>query len=171
MTRPSLLAAALVLSVAPLTGTVLAQTAPSSPLKVTLSRFLVGKDAKGKEILLDKDSVRPGDVLAYQASAQNLIDKNLTDLNVNVPIPQNFVYVADSARMVVNGQVITPKFSIDGKTFAFAPLKKKVQVTKNGVTSTEEVTVSPNEYRAVQFPVAVLAAKSSVVGEIRTTVK
>ena len=165
--------ALLLLPCAAVAQTQAAQTQASSPVQVTLIRLLVGKDAGGKETLkaLSNDNTRPGEVLAWQASAQNNLDRSLSGLRLNVPIPASTVYVADSARMVVNGQAVTPLFSLDGKTFAPAPLKKKVQVTRDGVTSTQEVVVQPNEYRAVQFLVPVLAAGSSVQAEVRTTVQ
>ncbi|WP_425148291.1 hypothetical protein [Deinococcus sp.] len=167
-----MVAAALALTLAALPGRATAQTA-ASPVQVALVSLVVGKDAKGNEVLfaLPKSGTRPGEVLAWQATAQSTSDKDLRGLTLNIPIPEATVYVAESAKMTVNGQAVTPKFSTDGKTFAFAPLKKTVQVTKNGVTSSEEVTVSPSEYRAVRFMVPVLAAKTSVLAEVRTSVK
>ena len=46
-----------------------------------------------------------------------------------------------------------------------------MQVTKDGVTSTREVVVPSDEYRAVRWTLLALAAGSRVQAEVRTSVR
>ena len=77
-------------------------------------------------------------------------ERSFSNLALIIPIPASGTYQNSSATLKVGGVNVTPWLSVDGRTFARAPLKRKVQVTKDGVTSTPEVVVPSDEYRAVR---------------------
>ena len=158
-----------------------AQTAPASPaatsaepVRVVLASLIVGKDAKGKEVLTptsDAARPRPGDLLAWRATAVNDLKSGVLNLALTIPIPPTTAYVGGSAALKLGAQTLTPLFSLDGQTFAPAPLKRRVNVVKDGVTSVQEVTVPPSEYRAVRWILPTLGAQSQVLAELRTSVR
>jgi len=144
------------------------------PVRVQLASLLVGRDARGAETFTATgDSVRPrpGDLLLWRAAAVNDLPRPVQNLALTVPFPATTTYVNGSAVLRVGTRTLTPLFSTDGSTFAPAPLKKKVSVTRDGVTTVQEVTVQPNEYRAVRWMLPTLDAKSQVAAEVRTTVR
>lgn len=150
-----------------------AQTAPA-PVRVTLASLLVGQDSKGQEVLTPVgDSVhpRPGDLLAWQATAINDLSRGVSNLVLTIPVPASTVYVGGSAQLRLAGQTVTPIFSLDGQTFAPAPLKRKVSVVRDGVAAMQEVTVPPSEYRAVRWVLPALATHAQAVAELRTSVR
>lgn len=151
MIRPAFLLLAL-------TGASLAQGA--SPLTVNLTQSLIRTvTANGKSTeqrVPSPASVRPGDVLAQTLTARNTGTVALRDVRVQLPVPPNTVYLAPDGAPEVGARA---EYSIDGgKTFAPAPLRKKVTVTENGKAVTREVEVRPSEYQAVRWTLGTLGA-------------
>ncbi|WP_424951561.1 hypothetical protein [Deinococcus sp.] len=157
----------------PQTATPTANTS-AEPVRVVLASLIVGKDAKGQETLTatsDSARPRPGDLLAWKAIAVNDLPRGVLNLALTIPIPASTAYIGGSAALKVGAQTISPIFSVDGQNFAPAPLKRRVNVVKDGVTTVQEVVVLPSEYRAVRWMLPTLAAKSQVVAEVRTSVR
>ena len=155
-------------------ATTLQTSAAVQPVRVELVSLLVGKDAKGHETLTpttDAARPRPGDLLSWKATAINDLNTSVANLALTIPIPATTAYLNGSATLKIGGAVVTPWFSLDGRTFAPAPLKRKVTVTKGGVSTIQEVVVPPNEYRAVRWTLPALAAGSQVQAEVRTGVR
>ena len=151
-----------------------AQSTPSQPVHVLLASLIVGKDAKGQETLTPTSGStrpRPGDLLAWKATAFNDLTSSVPDLALTIPIPATTAYLEGSAVLRVGSQTLSPVFSFDGQHFAPAPLKREITVVRNGVSTLQEVTVPPSEYRAVRWILPTLAARSQVLAELRTSVR
>ncbi|MBX8463751.1 MULTISPECIES: hypothetical protein [unclassified Deinococcus] len=150
-----------ILLTALLVGTALAQGA--APLKLDLSMSLVRSvkvDGKVTEQFSPSPkNVQPGDLISQVVNVRNTGGKVLKNVPVTLPVPKNTVYMAPEKDM----SVARTEYSIDGgKTFAAAPLKKKVTVTENGKTVTREVEVKPNEYTAVRWTISEISANQTL---------
>lgn len=150
-----------ILLTALLFGTVLAQGA--APLNLDLSMSLVRSvkvDGKVTEQFSPSPkNVQPGDLISQVVNVRNTGGKVLKNVPVTLPVPKNTVYMAPEKDM----SVARTEYSIDGgKTFAAAPLKKKVTVTENGKTVTREVEVKPNEYTAVRWTISEISANQTL---------
>ncbi len=149
----------------------LAQNA--SPLVLTLGQSLIqivqidGKAAEKRTP--NYTSVRPGDLLAQTVTARNTSTRTLVNVAVKLPVPDGMVYAAPDGPVLAG---VRSEYSIDGgKTYAPAPLKKKVTVTENGKAVTREVEVKPNEYDAVRWTIATLPAGTEKTLGFRVQVK
>lgn len=145
-----------------LTGIAAAQA--SSPLTLTLAQALVqtvtlaGKSTE--RLTPDPKNVRPGDVLNQVVTARNTGTKALGGVVVRLPVPRGTTYLKPAP---LNAAVVKTEFSADGgKTYASAPLKRRVSVTENGETVTREVVVKPSEYTNVRWTLAQLPKGESV---------
>ncbi|GBF05981.1 hypothetical protein DAERI_060241 [Deinococcus aerius] len=154
-----------------LSAAALAQGA--SPLTLSLSQALVqavtvaGKTTEKR--IPDYVKARPGDVLAQTLTARNVSARPLTNVALRLPVPAGMVYLAPDGPMP---EGVRTEYSVDGgKTFAPAPLKKKVTVTENGRAVTKEVEVQPNEYQAVRWTIAALPAGTGKTLGFRVQVK
>ncbi|THF85032.1 hypothetical protein E7T09_18500 [Deinococcus sp. KSM4-11] len=150
-------------------GTVLAQTA--NPIVLNLTLFAVHSvQADGKtteQLVPNPGNVLPGDVLSQVVTVKNTGTKAVMNLPVTLPVPKNTFYMAPEAGLPVT----RTEYSIDGKTFAPAPLMKSVTVTENGKSVTKQVEVKPGEYTAVRWYVAELGAQATVKLGYRIQVK
>ncbi|MFC4427853.1 hypothetical protein [Deinococcus navajonensis] len=152
-----------------LLGSALAQT--SSPLLLSLSLSqvkTVTAGGKTTEMLVPAKGNVPGDLLSQLVTAKNTSTKALKNVRIPLNVPKATFYVApekgiDGARA---------EYSIDGgKTFAPAPLKKKITVTENGKSVTREVEVKPSEYQAVRWTIPELAPGQTLKLGYRIQVK
>lgn len=123
-----------------------ANVAPS--IKAQLQAFKVLLQTDGDEKLASADVANPGDVIEYQATYSNDGGRAATNLNATLPIPTALSYVPNTASP---GGFMA---STDAKTFAPAPLQRKVK-DANGKTVT--VAVPFSEYRALRWNVKTLA--------------
>ena len=117
-------------------------------IQAQLQAFKVLLQKDGDEKLAAADVANPGDVIEYQATYSNNGKSAATNLNATLPIPSALAYVPNTA---------TPggfMASTDAKTFAPAPLQRKVK-DQNGKTVT--VMVPFSEYRALRWNVKQLA--------------
>lgn len=145
----------------------------TSPLSLVYDQVLiqtVKQDGKTTEKRTPNHiRVRPGDVLAQTVAARNTSTRPLANVAVKLPVPAGMVYLAPDGAAPAN---VRTEYSIDGgKTFAPAPLKKKITVTENGKTVTREVEVRPNEYQAVRWTIATLPAGAEQKLSFRAQVK
>ena len=158
-----------------------------SLLSLTLERSLVVsavKDGKTVETLkANSEQVAPGAVLLEQVRVENLSDKILSKVKVDLPLPKNVVkagstvkantqassYLAGTATKPSNRWTL--EFSRDGgKTFAIEPLKKVVKVLEGGKNVDKEVVVSANEYTHARWTLANIAPKEKLVFGLRAKV-
>ncbi|ASN82748.1 hypothetical protein [Deinococcus ficus] len=158
-----------VLLLTTLLGTAYAAT--QAPLSLTLVQDLivrVQKDGKVTEQRLDMPkSIKPGDLLLEEVTARNTTRGVLRGAAINLPVPRGTTYAGDATR----NAAVTTLFTVDGKTFAEAPLKRKVTVTENGKSVQKEVTVQPNEYTGVRWVVGAIKPDESLKLSFRVTVK
>ena len=64
----------------------------------------------GKQVLKAVSRAKSGDVIQYQATYRNNIQKPMTDLALTLPVPANMVYVGSSSPAPTQA-------SLDGKKF------------------------------------------------------
>ncbi len=123
--------------------------AETSPVKVTLTAWLVTKGAGGEDVFTPAETARPGDLIEYRVESVNESGKPLKGQVLNLPIPAGTTYVGGSAAPAA------VQASIDGgKTFAPVPLMREVQKPGGG---TEKVPVPLAEYRALRWVVGIQA--------------
>ncbi|SEJ44026.1 hypothetical protein SAMN04488058_10836 [Deinococcus reticulitermitis] len=154
-----------------LPGLALAQGA--SPLALNLTQSLIQTVQEGGKATEKRTPgytrVRPGDLLAQNVTARNVSARTLANVAVKLPVPAGHVYVSPDGTAATG---VRTEYSIDGgKTFAPAPLKKKVTVTENGKAVTKEIEVKPNEYDAVRWTIATLPAGTEKTLGFRVQVK
>ncbi|WP_034387903.1 DUF11 domain-containing protein [Deinococcus sp. YIM 77859] len=154
-----------------LSGAAMAQSA--SPLVLHAAQALLQTVTVGGKVtekrVADPASVRPGDILAQTVTARNVSARALGNVAVKLPVPPNMVYLAPDGP---TPEGVRTEYSIDGgKTFAPAPLKKKVTVTENGKAVTREVEVRPSEYQAVRWTIPLLPAGAEKTLGFRVQVK
>ena len=100
----------------------------------------------GKQTLKTVTRAQKGDVIQYQATYRNNIQKPMTDIAVTIPVPNSMVYL--------NSGTATPvQASLDGKKFENLPIMRKV----NG----KMVEVPATQYRAVRWVIKNLLAQQS----------
>ena len=110
----------------------------------------------GKPVLKAVSRANKGDLLQYQATYRNNIQKPMTDLALTLPVPANMVYVSSSSPAPTQA-------SLDGKKFENLPIMRKV----NG----KMVEVPASQYRAVRWIVKTLPAQQSATVSINTKVQ
>ncbi|MVN87465.1 hypothetical protein GO986_11865 [Deinococcus sp. HMF7620] len=143
-----------------------------SPLKLTSGTSVVTQttqNGKTTEVLTDasKVAVVPGVLLDMAHTMQNVSATDLRGLKLDMKVDPATTF--RSAACTVAGVVTL--YSIDGKTFGAAPLKKTVTVTENGQQVQRQVEVKPSEYTNVRWQVPLLKASSQGRCAIRAVVK
>ena len=136
--------------------------ARSAAVGVVLTQAKVVKSADGKEQLVDAASVKPGDVLEYQAVYTNRTDKAVTGAMATLPIPEGLVYQPRSARPVSGAGVALQAATKDG-VFAAEPLMRQVKGKAEPVPYAE--------YRALRWNLGSLGAKAQATVSARAAVE
>ncbi|MGJ7528033.1 hypothetical protein [Variovorax sp. GB1P17] len=162
--------AIVVASLSGLAGTAMAQSATAATeaaqktqnkaVAVVLTQHKVVKDAQGKEQLLDAGSVKPGDVVEYQATYTNNTGKPVTGLVADLPIPEGLAYLPRSAKP---GATLVQAATKDA-VFGPEPLTRKVAGNK-----TEPVPYA--DYRALRWSLGQLPANGSAAVSARAKVE
>lgn len=135
--------------------TTLAVAQTAQPLTITLKASqIVNQD--GKETLKPVQRGRSGDLIQYQATYRNNLQKPMTDVAINLPVPANMVYTGTASPAPTLA-------SLDGKKFEAIPLKRQV----NG----KWVEVPVSEYRAVRWVVKNLPAQKQATVTMNAKVK
>lgn len=132
-----------------------------NPISVFITLQRVEKDAKGKEVLTEAATVKPGDVVEYKVVYANNSDQSLGNVQAALPIPEGMEYVGKSALPA------SALASVDGKEFAPEPLKRTFQ-DKDGKVVTEEVSLA--EYRALRWQIESLQPGKEYVVKARARV-
>ena len=120
----------------------------TNPLVTRLEARKVVRAADGTESFAAAESAKPGDVIEYVATYRNTGKQPIRNLEATLPIPQNTELVDSSARPA------GAKASLDAKTFADMPLKRRV--VRDGKPVDEAVPV--REYRSLRWYAAELPA-------------
>ena len=110
----------------------------------------------GKQVLKAVSRANKGDLLQYQATYRNNLQKPMTDLALTLPVPANMVYVSSSSPAPTQA-------SLDGKKFENLPILRKV----NG----KMVEVPASQYRAVRWIVKTLPAQQSTTVSLNAKVQ
>lgn len=125
-----------------------AVNANSNPLlEAQMKVFQVEKNKKPSKELKATDQVKPNSTLEYRVNYINTSANSLKNLKLNLPLPEYVTYTGLSM----------PKdtyASLDGKTFAKAPLTRM----ENG----KKVNVPLREYRVLQWSVSELKPKQKI---------
>lgn len=117
--------------------------------------------ADGKEVLVEADSAKPGDVIEYRAIYRNESNEVLQKVEATLPIPAGTVVLP--ASLLPSGA----RASVDGTRFQAIPLKRKVKQS-NG--KEVEQLVPYVEYRFLRWNVGVLDAGKSAIYVARVKV-
>lgn len=110
----------------------------------------------GKPVLKAVSRANKGDLLQYQATYRNNLQKPMTNVALTIPVPASMVYVSSSSPAPTQA-------SLDGKKFENLPIMRKV----NG----KMVEVPASQYRAVRWIVKTLPAQQSATVSIDTKVQ
>ena len=110
----------------------------------------------GKQVLKAVSRANKGDLLQYQATYRNNLQKPMTNVALTIPVPASMVYVSSSSPAPIQA-------SLDGKKFENLPIMRKV----NG----KMVEVPASQYRAVRWIVKTLPAQQSATVSINTKVQ
>jgi uncharacterized repeat protein (TIGR01451 family) len=138
----------------------LAMAQGRDPVETRLEARKVTRDAEGRESLVPADAVRPGEILEYVATYRNTGKQAVTGLAATLPIPANTELVAGSARPA------NAHASLDGRTFAPMPLKRRV--VRDGKSVEEEVPA--REYRYLRWFPGELGGEKSLAFAARVRV-
>jgi len=168
------LTVALVLTLA-LVGTGWAQLAPparaggpASPapasqeqkaVTVALTQQKVVKDDKGRETLVEAETVKPGDTLEYRAVYKNVSAQPVKQLAATIPLPEGLEYLPNSAQPRKGVQ-----FAPASGVYGAEPLTRKLP---NGRTE----NLAYSEYRTVRWSVDQLAPGAEVTVVARAKVE
>jgi len=152
-------------------------------LNLTLERSLVltmVKDGKTVESLkANPAGLAPGDVVLEQVKVENVSNKTLKAVKVELPLPQNIgaEKLSLKASSYLAGTATKPsvrwtlEFSFDGgKTFGAEPLMKKVKVLEGGKTVEKEIRVTANEYTHARWLLSSVAPQEKLVFGLRAKV-
>jgi uncharacterized repeat protein (TIGR01451 family) len=130
----------------------------NNDLQLELTAFKVTKKADGTESLTPTERLKPQETLEYQVKYHNKGDKVLRNVQATLPIPEALELLPGTAKPAKAWA------SIDGKTYAAIPLKRKV-IAADG---TEKIVPVPYaEYRFVRWMIGEIAPNQSVVVSAR----
>ena len=138
-----------------------ATTANKGPVTINLTQQKVVPGADGKETLADASRVKPGDMVEYRATYSVQGQKGVRNLVATLPIPKGMDFTNTGTLPAA------PLASLDEKTYAPMPLKRKVRDAK-GVE--QEVSVPLSEYRSLRWRVAELNPGQNFVAAARVRV-
>lgn len=121
-------------------------------VSVTLQHFKLA--GNGKLLALGaNDPIKPGEVIEYQVTYQNLSGHPVQQLNATLPIPKETEFVPSSA------QPSSVLASVDGVNFAPLPLRHIIKLA-NGRSSEQLVPITA--YRSLRWVLGELAVKQKV---------
>ncbi len=140
--------------------------APEVKVDITAEKIvMVEKDGKVVEQRAVANEVLPGDELVYTLAYKNVGDQPARDINIDDPIPNDTVYVVDSAY----GPGSEIFFSIDGgKTFK-QPSLLSYEVDVNGQKMKRKA--SPEQYTHIRWSTREVGVGKSGVASFRVRVK
>ena len=125
-------------------------------LKMDLTANQVTKNAEGKISYLPVRNAPAGTVIQYKATYSNIINKDIQDLAVVLPIPANMAFTGEA-------NPASAQASIDGKNYADMPLMRKVDG--------KMVKIPFSEYRTLRWNIKLLPAQKSAAVALNTIVE
>lgn len=137
---------------APAAAPAAASTQQQQPITVVLSQKKVVKDERGRETLVEADTVKPNDVLEYRAVYKNVSTKPVKSVAANLPLPEGLEYMPGSAQPKKGVQ-----FAPASGTYGAEPLTRKLP---NGRTE----NLPYNEYRQARWVFDELAPGAEATG-------
>lgn len=145
---------AVLISLFLLAGALSAQQAAApeaeSPLKSTMTSFIVQTTAEG-ESFAPADKIEPGNVIEYRIVYRNEADRPLRQIKAGALIPESTFYVPESATASGSQDLL---FSIDGgETYAVPPIHY-TRSKEDGTT--EQAVASPDMYNRIRWVIPVL---------------
>lgn len=126
-----------------------------------LSVFKVTHNAAGQEALAPATTIKPGEVIEYQARYSNQGTEDVRNLQGTIPIPIGLELVPDSVSPVA------ATASTDGKVFAAMPLKRLEKATDG---TQKWVPVPFSQYRFVRWSLPSLAGGQSATVSARARI-
>lgn len=127
----------------------------------TLTAHRVTRD-HGKESFASADKANPGDVVEYRATYRNAGDRAVRQVAATLPIPAGTAYVPGTASP-------PPALaSLDGRTFAPLPLKRRVRLDDGREVERE---VPATEYRWLRWTIPALDPRASRTVRARVRVE
>ena len=130
------------------------------PVETRLEARKVARAADGAETLVSADAAKPGETIEYAATYRNTGTRAVTNLAATLPIPTNTELVPGSARPA------NAMASVDGRTFAAPPLKRRVVRDGKAV----EVDIPVSEYRYLRWNAGELGADKALTFTARVKV-
>lgn len=113
----------------------------ASDLKLNLKAFKVVKKGN-QETLVAAEKVKPKEIVEYQVNYFNSGARTLKNISATLPIPAALEYLPGTA------SPLGARASLDGKTFAAMPLKRKMKAADG----TEKTVLVPySEYRFLRW--------------------
>ena len=145
---------------------VAAWTAPDVKIDIVAEKVVVvEKDGKKLEQRVATQEVLPGDILVYTLSYKNVGDEPAKNINIDDPIPNDTVYIVDSAY----GPGSEISFSIDGGKTYKQPSLLSYEVDVNGKKVKRKAT--PEQYTHIRWSVPEVGVGKSGVASFRVRVK
>jgi uncharacterized repeat protein (TIGR01451 family) len=147
-------------------GLALAVLAPAATLaggglQVSLQASRVSTDAKGQETFADAEHSKPGEVIEYRAIYRNPTGTNLKAVVATLPIPVGTEYLPRTA------SPSAVEASLDGKTYAPTPLKRRVTLADGREVLRD---VPTTEYRYLRWSLGAIDARGEQAVRARVRV-
>jgi uncharacterized repeat protein (TIGR01451 family) len=137
-----------------LTVPALAQSA-EQPQAIKLNLVQAKKVGSKLVPISNSTSVKPGDVIVYTVTANNVSDRTIKKLNINQKIKPGTVYEAQSATISPTADLT---FSVDGgQNFSAKPILNKKPAAASAYTNVRWVfaTMAPKSKSIVSYAVVV----------------
>lgn len=128
---------------------------PKPAVSVSLLAYEVSMNKKGESVVKPVQQVKPNDIIEYRATYTNNTNNVIKGLVATLPIPADTQFLAKSSPAQAQA-------STDSVNFAAMPLKRKVGM--------QTVNVPLQEYRALRWTIAELAAGKSITVTAQTRV-
>ncbi|OXL23006.1 MULTISPECIES: hypothetical protein [unclassified Psychrobacter] len=127
----------------------------SNTLKMDLTANQVIKNDEGIIIYIPVRTAPVGAVIQYKAIYSNIINKDIQDLAVVLPIPANMTFTGEA-------NPASAQASIDGKNYGDIPLMRKMEG--------KMVKIPFSEYRTLRWNIKLLPAQKSAAVALNTIV-
>lgn len=125
-------------------------------LRMQLTANQVTINDAGKVIYTPVSTAPKGSVIQYKATYSNIINKDIKDLTVVLPIPANMTFTGEASPA-------SAQASIDGKNYADMPLLRKVD--------SKLMKIPYSEYRTLRWDIKLLPAQKSAAVALNTIIE
>lgn len=133
----------------------MASAASAEALQMQLQASKVVKNEEGKTTYVPVSTAQPGTVIQYKATYSNVIDKEINDVLVTLPIPDNMTFTGTAFPA-------SAQASIDNKNYADMPLMRQVDG--------KLVKIPYSEYKSLRWNIKMLPAHKSAAVSLDATV-